>query len=198
MIETTMNNNNNDKIKIGIILSSVRDNRIGRSICDWMMKLVEPSTSPKVEFVLIDLKQWSLPMFDSPEVPRETTQFHSDIARRWSEEISEKQAFVLITPEYNYGYTAPLKNALDYLFREWNEKPVTLISYGFGGGGRSASHLKGVLTDALNMKLIDTQPQLFINYDMLDKTTGEFHDISTTFKQYEEVVKKSVQEVCSL
>ena len=95
---------------------------------------------------LVDLAEWNLPFMDEPHHPR-LRRYEHQHTRDWSAKIDQADAFVIVLPEYNYGYTAPLKNAIDYLHHEWAYKPVGLVSYGgVAAGARAAQMIKQVLT----------------------------------------------------
>lgn len=126
-----------------IIISSTRPGRKCPFIAKWIFETALQHTEFKTE--LIDLKEVNLPFFDEPEHPRQEkyTQQHS---KDWSARIRPADAFIIITPEYNYGYIAPLKNALDFLYHEWSYKPVGFVSYGgVAAGTRAVQMLKLVL-----------------------------------------------------
>ncbi|TVY34495.1 NAD(P)H-dependent FMN reductase [Lachnellula subtilissima] len=116
-------------------------------------------------------------MFNESAIPAQTkdpsayTQPHT---RAWSAEISKHQAFIFVLPQYNWGYPAVLKNALDYLFHEWSGKPAMVVSYGGHGGGKAAEQLKQVL-QALKMRVVENMPALtFPGHDaILAATRGE-------------------------
>jgi NAD(P)H-dependent FMN reductase len=101
-------------------------------------------------------------MFNEPSIP---SQIHSSSAytqphtRAWSEEISKYKGFVFVTPQYNWGYPAILKNAIDYLFNEWKGKGALIVSYGGHGGGKAAAQLRGVL-EGCRMSVVESMPRL--------------------------------------
>lgn len=114
-------------MNIQIIIGSVRMGRIGPQIAEWAARTVQSSeVGTSVE--VIDLSDWYLPMNDEPFLPAtgEYTQPHT---RRWSEKIANGDMYIFVFPQYNWGYPAPLKNAIDHLYTEWKDKPALLISY---------------------------------------------------------------------
>lgn len=132
-----------------IIIASTRPGRVGLPVAQWVndVALKHPGFAP-VE--LVDLAEWNLPLMDEPAHPRFRRYEHQH-TRDWSAKIDQADAFLIVMPEYNYGYTAPLKNAIDYLHQEWAYKPVGLVSYGgVAAGARAAQMIKQVLT-ALRM-----------------------------------------------
>jgi NAD(P)H-dependent FMN reductase len=127
-----------------IIIASTRPGRVGPSVAEWIHKRALAHGGFAVE--LIDLAEVNLPMFDEPKHPRfgEYTHQHT---RDWSATISRGDAFVFVIPEYNYGFNAAIKNAIDYLNKEWRHKPVGFVSYGgVAAGTRAAQMLKQVVT----------------------------------------------------
>lgn len=135
-------------IQLKIILGSTREGRKGISVANWVYEVAKKYTAFETEF--IDLKSINLPFMDEPEHPRlqKYTQQHT---KDWSRKIGAADAFIFVSPEYNFGMPAPLKNALDYLVKEWAFKPVAMIGYGgIAAGTRSIQQLKQV-TNALQM-----------------------------------------------
>jgi NAD(P)H-dependent FMN reductase len=131
--------------KLEIIVASTRPGRLGLPIGQWVeTEAVAHGGFTEVE--LVDLAAWNLPFMDEPNHPR-FAQYTHQHTRDWSAKVSEADAFVFVTPEYNYGFTAPLKNAIDYLHNEWHYKPVGLVSYGgVAAGARAAQMIKQVVT----------------------------------------------------
>lgn len=132
------------KYKLKVIIGSTRPSRKGPIVTDWFLKIVKQHTDFEVE--LLDLKEIDLPLMDEPNHPR-LRQYTKEHTRKWSKAIDEADAYVFVTPEYNYGPPATLKNAMDYLFEEWQEKPVGFVSYGgVSGGTRAVQELKLTIT----------------------------------------------------
>lgn len=132
--------------KLEIIVASTRPGRAGLPIGQWVYgEAVAHGGFEEVE--LVDLAEVNLPLLDEPHHPR-LGQYTNQHTLDWSAKISEADAFVFVMPEYNHGFTAPLKNAIDYLHQEWRYKPVGLVSYGgsVAGGTRAAQMIKQVLT----------------------------------------------------
>lgn len=127
-----------------IIVASTRPGRVGRAVADWVIERANAAGTFQVEET--DLADLDLPLMNEPNHPR-LGQYTLDHTRAWSALVAGSDAFILVMPEYNYGFTAPLKNALDYLSREWAYKPVGFVSYGGASGGmRAVELLKPVLT----------------------------------------------------
>lgn len=131
-----------------IITSTTRPGRKGPAVANWITALA--NEDGRFETELLDLDQINLPFMDEPNHPS-LQQYQHEHTRKWSATINAADAFIIVLAEYNFGFPAPIKNALDFLFNEWKHKPVAFVSYGgVSGGLRSAQMLKQVVT-ALNM-----------------------------------------------
>lgn len=129
--------------KIGVIMGSVREGRVGELITNHYLALAKKHNN--AQFDLIDLKDVNLPFLNEP-YPAAYNNYQYQHTKDWSKTVSGYDAFIIITPEYNHGYPAVLKNALDYLYVEWKDKPVAITGYGYStGGGRATTALRPVL-----------------------------------------------------
>lgn len=127
-----------------VIVSSTRPGRVGRTVAEWFCATAIAHGAHEVE--LIDLAEVSLPFMDEPKHPR-LRQYQHEHTRRWSATIERGDAYAFVMPEYNYGFNAQLKNAIDFLWQEWNDKPVVLVGYGgVSAGTRAMQMLKPVLS----------------------------------------------------
>jgi len=143
-----------------VIVASTRPGRIGPAVGEWFAGAAGGDGRFDVE--LIDLDQVALPFLDEPKHPR-LREYQHDHTRRWSETIDRGDAFSFVMPEYNHGYSAPLKNAIDFLWHEWNDKPVVLVPYGgVSGGLRAAQSLKPVL-GSVRLQLAAEVPVPFVH-----------------------------------
>lgn len=130
--------------KLHVILASTRPGRAGEPIAEWFVARAREHGAFDVE--LLDLADIALPMMDEPNHPR-LRRYEHQHTKDWSATINAADAVVMVTPEYNYGYPAPLKNAIDYLHFEWQHKPVAFVSYGgVAAGTRAVQQLKQVVT----------------------------------------------------
>jgi len=128
-----------DKLKIQIIISSTRENRFGITVGEWVQGLARQRDDMETE--LIDLRDFPLPFFDEARSP--SSGHYADEALPWAEKIDQGDGYLIVAAEYNHGYTAVLKNAMDHLYKEWNNKPVGFVSYGGpAGGARSVEQLR--------------------------------------------------------
>jgi NAD(P)H-dependent FMN reductase len=141
----------NVKPLLQLIIASTRPGRAGEPVARWIEPIAREHGAFEVQ--VVDLAEVDLPFVDEPDHPymRNYTQAHT---RAWSASVDAADAFIFIVPEYNYGTSAPLKNALDFLFYEWQYKPVGAVSYGgVSGGTRGLQVLKQSL-DGLRLSLI--------------------------------------------
>ncbi len=136
-----------DKLKILVILGSTREGRFGDKPAHWMRDFL--GKDEHIDAELVDLRDWPLPLFDQPKSPSRVTDGHygHPLADQWAAKIGAADGFVLIAAEYNHGYTAALKNALDWLYREWTRKPVSFVGYGGAGGARAIEQLRLVAVE---------------------------------------------------
>lgn len=130
-------------MKIAVILGSIREIRRGNRVAKWVIpQLVKYKD---VDFELLDLKDYPLPFYNENDSPEGLEGKYTNIdGKKWAQKIGEFDAFIIITPEYNHGTSAVLKNALDWVFYEWNRKPVAFISYapGAAAGIRAVEQLR--------------------------------------------------------
>lgn len=132
---------------IAIILSSVRTKRAGETVARWVHTQLQSRTDVAVS--LVDLKEWQLPNYAYPETPKTLEASYPDErARQWVTLVSSFDGYIIVTPEYNHGYPASLKNALDYVYAGWNRKPVAFVSYGGPAAGiRAVQQLRQVVVE---------------------------------------------------
>ena len=151
-----------------VIIGSVRPQRIGPDVARWVGDLGRSAVS--AGFEVIDLRDWLLPMDDEPAIPAhgDYTQPHT---LAWSRKVAGATGVVFVTPQYNWGYPAPLKNAIDHLYAEWREKPAVIVTYGGHGGGKCAAQLREVLS-GLKMRVANTMPALTLPAEQIQANSG--------------------------
>ncbi len=149
---------------IQIIMGSVRPSRVCPIIARWVKALGEKVVS--TEFEVIDLLDYPMRMDDEASLPMQGD-YQSGSTRNWSEKITSADAFVFVVPQYNWGYPAVLKNALDHLYQEWVGKPALIVSYGGHGGGKCAAQLHQVLS-GLKMHPLHTMPSLMMVQEFIE------------------------------
>jgi len=153
--------------RIGIILGSTRPNRNGEQVAKWVYDVA--SQRGDAQFELVDLRDFPLPHLDEP-LPPSLGQYQNDHTKKWSAKIASLDGFVMVTPEYNHSTSGVLKNAIDYLYAEWNNKAVGFVSYGGVGGARAAEHLRLV---AGELQMADVRQQVALS------VITEFENFST-------------------
>lgn len=131
-----------------IIIGSTRPGRRGPAVADWFIEHAKKYTEFNVE--LIDLAEINLPMFDEPNHPRLKQYMHKH-TKVWSHLVDSADAFIFVTPEYNFSFPASIKNALDYLHNEWGYKPVGFVSYGGISAGTRAVQALRLVVSTLRM-----------------------------------------------
>lgn len=154
---------------IQVIAGSVRAGRICIQVSDWVARVGQETIG--APFEVVDLKDWPLPMDDEPGIPAAGDYTFSH-TRAWSRKVAGADSFVIVTPQYNWGYPAALKNALDHLYREWAGKPAMIVTYGGHGGGRCAEQLQQVCR-GLQMTPIATTPGLRLSRHRIESNSPE-------------------------
>jgi NAD(P)H-dependent FMN reductase len=128
--------------RIGIIISSTRPNRNGVQVANWVLDVARQRGD--AEYELLDLREFDLPNYDEP-YPAAMGQYQNPHTKRWAETVNSFDGFIIVTAEYNHGMPGALKNALDFVYSEWNNKSVGFVSYGSALGVRSVEHLRQVV-----------------------------------------------------
>lgn len=155
--------------KLLVIICSTREGRAGEPIAKWFVELAK--AHGKFEVEVADLKAVNLPLFDEPKHPR-FKQYTHEHTKRWSATVESADAFVFVTPEYNYGMPPALVNAVDYLFQEWQYKAAGFVSYGgVSAGTRSVQHAKQLLT---SLKLVTIPEAVSIPFFANHLKEGKF------------------------
>jgi NAD(P)H-dependent FMN reductase len=177
-------------LTLKVIVVSTRPGRVGHLVGEWFRGAAEKHGGFKVE--ILDLADVDLPVFDEPHHPL-LRRYEKDHTKAWSKAISAADAFVLVTPEYNYFAPPSLVNALDYLSHEWNYKPAGLVSYGgISGGLRAAQAVKPLLTSLKIVPLPEGVAVPFVTERLDEAKTAflpdELHEISAT-KMLDELQK---------
>ena len=179
-------------LQIGVVVGSSRPGRRGDQVADWAIT-VAPAHAPDVDFVLVDLADQALPLLDEP-APAAIGEYRNPHTRRWAEAIAPLDGFVFVTPEYNHSLPAVLKNAVDHLFAEWNDKAAGFVSYGLTGGTRAVEHLRGILAE-VEVACVRSQVALSIRTDfVIDDITepGVFAPAGS----HTAVLTRMIDEVC--
>ena len=150
--------------KIAIIIGSTRPGRIGQAVGDWIYD--QSKDCKDAEFELVDIVDYDLPLLDEPYPPM-MNQYTKDHTKKWAEKIGGFDGYILVTPEYNHSTCPALKNAIDYLNVEWNNKAAGFVSYGSEGGARAVEHLIQVFRE-LRVATVREQVLLSLYTDFKD------------------------------
>ena len=130
--------------RIAIITGSTRPGRNNDAVARWIHSIA--ATREDAQFEIIDIADLGLPLLDEP-VPPSFGQYTNEHTRRWAATIAAFDGFVFVTPEYNHSTSAALKNAIDFLYAEWNNKAAGFVGYGSMGGARAIEHLRGIMAE---------------------------------------------------
>jgi NAD(P)H-dependent FMN reductase len=171
--------------RVAVVIGSTRPTRICPGIAEWTKHVLGQDSL--LHYELIDLAEINLPFLDEP-LKAALRQYEHEHTRAWSETVSAYDGFVFVFPQYNWGYPAPLKNALDFLYFEWHEKPAASVTYGTRGGSKSAQQLQGVL-EGLHMRPLSDR----IEYAITDADVDgdwQLRDLDATLGPYREQVKQ--------
>jgi NAD(P)H-dependent FMN reductase len=143
---------------IVVIVGSTRQNRFGPTVAKWFVSHTEGRAD--MTFEVADLRDWAFPYYDLP-LPANRAQY-DDVGKRWAAVVGPADGFVIVTPEYNHGYPAILKSALDAVYHEWVRKPVAFVSYGgWSAGVRAVEQLRQV---AIELQMAPTRPSVSIQF----------------------------------
>lgn len=171
-------------IKVGIITGSTRPGRVNEGVARWVFE--QAKARGDAEYELVDIQAFNLPLLDEP-VPPSMGKYSKPHTQAWSAKIASLDAFVFVTPEYNHGISGALKNALDFLYNEWNDKAAGFVSYGSAGGTRAVEHLRGVMAE---LQVADVRQQVvlslstdFENYTVFKPADRHQKSLSTLFEQ---------------
>ncbi len=152
-----------DTLNVKVILGSTRQGRFSDTPGRWITEELGKRGDVKAE--LLDLRDYPMPFFDEQETPSyKQKPYAHPVVAKWTAKIAEADAFLIIAPEYNHGYTAVLKNALDYVYQEWNTKPVGFISYGSVQGARAVEQLRQV---AVELQMAPIRNAIHMPYDVV-------------------------------
>jgi NAD(P)H-dependent FMN reductase len=147
--------------RIGIIIGSTRPGRKAEVVARWVLDVARKRGD--AEYELVDIAEFNLPHLDEP-MPPSTGQYSKAHTRAWASKIDSLDGFVFVTPEYNHSTSGALKNAIDFLYREWNNKAAGFVSYGSAGGARAVEHLRLVMAE-LQVATVRAQVMFSLAHD---------------------------------
>jgi NAD(P)H-dependent FMN reductase len=144
-------------IKIAIIVGSTRPGRKADAVAAWVHELAKQRSD--AEFEVVDIKDFNLPLLDEP-VPPSMGKYSKDHTKAWAAKIAAFDAYVFVTPEYNHATSGALKNAIDFLYKEWNNKAAGFVGYGSAGGTRAVENLRLIMGE---MQIADVRAQVALS-----------------------------------
>lgn len=171
-------------VKIAIVLGSTRPGRVGEAVANWVYAFAAKRTD--AQFELVDIATYNLPLLDEP-VPPSMGRYSKEHTHRWAAKIAEFDGYVFVTPEYNHGPSGALKNALDYLYAEWNNKAAGFVGYGSAGGARAVEQLRLVMAE-LQVATVRSQVALslftdFENFSVFKPSAHHEQPLATMLDQ---------------
>jgi NAD(P)H-dependent FMN reductase len=154
-------------IKIGVVVGSTRPGRKALDVAKWVMDIA--CLREDAVFELVDIEEAGLPLLDEP-VPPSMGQYSKPHTKAWAARVARYDGFVFVTPEYNHATSAALKNAIDFLYKEWNNKACGFVGYGSAGGARAIENLR-LVAGELMMADVRAQVMLSLFTDFENFTT---------------------------
>lgn len=171
-------------LKVAIVIGSTRPGRKAETVARWVHEIAQRRAD--AEYEVVDIAEFNLPLLDEP-MPPSRGQYSKPHTQAWSAKIAPFDAFVFVTPEYNHGPSGALKNALDYLYREWNNKAAGFVGYGSVGGARAVEQLRLVMGELM---IADVRAQVsltlahdFENYSVFKPGPNQEKSVNTLLDQ---------------
>jgi NAD(P)H-dependent FMN reductase len=164
-------------LKLAIIIGSTRPGRVGEAVAKWVHELAQQRRD--AEFELVDIGDFDLPLLDEP-IPPSQGKYSKEHTKKWAAKIASFDGYIFVTPEYNHGICGALKNAIDFLFAEWNNKAAGFVGYGSAGGVRAVEHLRLVMAE-VQIATVRAQVMLSLHDDFENYSSfkpREFHEKS--------------------
>src|SRR5687768_15220962 len=171
--------------KVGIILGSTRPGRNGEAVAKWVHTIASKRTD--AEYELVDLLDFNLLHLDEA-VPPSMGQYAHQHTKDWAAKIAEFDAYVFVTPEYNHSTSGALKNAIDFLYAEWNNKAAGFVSYGSAGGVRAVEHLRLIMAE---LQVADVRAQVMLSLS----TDFENYSAFKPAAQHEQFFKQMLDQL---
>jgi NAD(P)H-dependent FMN reductase len=173
-------------IKVAIIIGSTRPGRKAEAVARWVYDIANRRGDDDARYEIVDIQEFDLPLLDEP-VPPSMGKYSKPHTKAWSARIDAFDAFVFVTPEYNHGIPAALKNAIDFLYREWNDKAAGFVAYGSAGGTRAVESLRLVMGELM---VADVRAQValslrtdFENFSAFKPAAGQELAVNTMLDQ---------------
>ena len=164
-------------LKFAFIIGSTRPGRVGEAVARWAYELAQKRSD--AGFELVDIKDFDLPLLDEP-IPPSQGKYSKEHTKKWAAKVASFDGYVFVTPEYNHGISGALKNAIDFLYAEWNNKAAGFVGYGSAGGARAVEHLRLVMAE-VQVATVRNQVALSLFTDFENFTTfkpASYHEKS--------------------
>jgi NAD(P)H-dependent FMN reductase len=152
-------------LRLAVVSGSTRPGRRAAQVAEWTRARAAELLGDQARVQLLDLAEIDLPLLDEPE-PAAIGEYRHEHTRRWAALVAPFDAFVFVAPEYNHSMPSALKNAIDFLFAEWNDKAAGFVTYGLTGGTRAAEHLRQVLAE-VQVACVRSQVALSLHTDFV-------------------------------
>lgn len=173
-------------LRIAIIIGSTRPGRNGEAVAKWVHEIAVKRGD--AEYELVDIAEYNLPLLDEP-VPPSMGQYSKDHTKRWAEKIASFDGYVFVTPEYNHATSGALKNALDFIYAEWNNKAAGFVGYGSAGGSRAIENLRLIMGE---LQIADVRAQvglsLFTDFENFSVFKPDERHVSSVNGMLDQVV----------
>lgn len=162
-------------VNLAIIIGSTRPGRVSEAVARWVYEIAQKRRDAKFE--LVDIKEFNLPLLDEP-IPPSMGKYSQEHTKKWAAKIASFDGYIFVTPEYNHGISGALKNAIDFLFAEWNNKAAGFVGYGSAGGVRAVEQLRLVMAE-VQVATVRNQVMLSLRDDFENYTVfkpRDFHE----------------------
>ena len=173
-------------IRVAIVTGSTRPGRNNEAVARWVQDIAEKRSD--AQFELVDIAAYKLPLLDEA-VPPSMGEYRNAHTKAWAEKIGSFDAYVFVTPEYNHGTSGALNNAIDYLYREWNNKAAGFVSYGSAGGARAVEQLRLVMGELM---VADVRAQvmlsLFTDFENFSKFKPDPRHVAAVNNMLDQVI----------
>ena len=176
-------------VKIAVIVGSTRPNRKAMDVARWVMDIAGKRSDATYE--LVDIEEYNLPLLDEP-VPPSMDQYSKPHTKVWADKMAQYDGYVFVTPEYNHGTSAALKNAIDFLYKEWNNKACGFVGYGSAGGARAVEHLRCVVGEVMMADVrVAVLLSLFTDFENFTTFKPAAYNEDTVNQMFDQVVSWS-------
>lgn len=182
---------NSSKLNVKLIVGSSREGRFSIKAAEWIKSLLEKN--PNINSEILDLAKIDLPFFDQPVSPAYNSEpYPYKQVNEFTAKINEADAYIVVTPEYNRGPAAVLKNALDWVYKEWGKKSIGFVSYGSVGGARAVEQLR---TNSIELQMAPIREAVHILGNDFFSSVGDDAKIDILFDQYTSSAERMIEQL---